>query len=94
MIVHADPGEMRRTGTALMASALAMADPLPGDLERYLLSLDEEQNERLHAAVAGMSPLQLQWVSGYAAGLAAAGSSAEGVSSMKRGGRLRSHAFK
>jgi hypothetical protein len=41
-----DPGEMRRTGTALMASALAMADPRPGDLERYLTSLNQEQNVR------------------------------------------------
>ncbi len=45
-----DPDEMRRTGTALMASALAVADPLPGDLERYLLSLNEEQNVRVTAA--------------------------------------------
>ncbi|MCG8368875.1 MAG: assimilatory sulfite reductase (NADPH) flavoprotein subunit [Proteobacteria bacterium] len=37
------------------------------------LPLDEKQSERLHVAVAGLSPMQLQWVSGYAAGLAAAG---------------------
>ncbi len=37
------------------------------------LSLDEHQVSRLQEAVAGLSPAQLQWVSGYAAGLAAAG---------------------
>ena len=37
------------------------------------LPLDEQQNERLHEAVTGLSAMQLQWVSGYAAGLAAAG---------------------
>jgi sulfite reductase (NADPH) flavoprotein alpha-component len=35
--------------------------------------LDEHQGSRLRDAVAGLSPAQLQWVSGYAAGLAAAG---------------------
>ena len=36
------------------------------------LVLDEEQADRLHSAVADLTPVQLQWVSGYAAGLAAA----------------------
>lgn len=40
------------------------------------LPLDAQQNERLHAAVADLSPMQLQWVSGYTAGLAAAGGDA------------------
>ena len=39
------------------------------------LPLDNEQTASLHQAVAGLSPGQLQWVSGYLAGLAAAGSS-------------------
>ncbi|MDJ0710309.1 MAG: assimilatory sulfite reductase (NADPH) flavoprotein subunit [Woeseiaceae bacterium] len=36
------------------------------------MPLDTEQNSRLQNAVAGLTPAQLQWVSGYAAGLAAA----------------------
>ncbi len=36
------------------------------------LPLDEEQDSRLQIAVSGLSAEQLQWVSGYAAGLAAA----------------------
>jgi sulfite reductase (NADPH) flavoprotein alpha-component len=40
-----------------------------------VLPLDSEQNSKLQSAVSGLSPQQLQWVSGYAAGLAAAGSS-------------------
>ena len=38
------------------------------------LPLDNEQTAQLHQAVAGLSSGQLQWVSGYVAGLAAAGS--------------------
>ena len=37
-----------------------------------VLPLDHEQNSKLQSAVSGLSPQQLQWVSGYAAGLAAA----------------------
>ncbi len=37
-----------------------------------VLPLDTEQTNNLQAAVSGLTPLQLQWVSGYAAGLAAA----------------------
>lgn len=37
------------------------------------LPLDAEQTNSLQSAVSGLSPQQLQWVSGYAAGLAAAG---------------------
>ncbi len=37
------------------------------------LPLDENQTDRLNSAVADLTVLQLQWVSGYAAGLAAAG---------------------
>ncbi len=40
------------------------------------LPLDADQDHRLQEAVAGLSPQQLQWVSGYAAGLAAAGAAA------------------
>lgn len=37
-----------------------------------VLPLDSEQNSKLQSAVSGLSPQQLHWVSGYAAGLAAA----------------------
>ncbi len=37
------------------------------------LPLDDEQTTRLQDAVTGLTSAQLQWVSGYAAGLAAAG---------------------
>ena len=38
-----------------------------------VLPLDAEQSNSLQSAVNGLSPEQLQWVSGYTAGLAAAG---------------------
>ncbi len=38
-----------------------------------ILPLDTEQTQSLQSAVSGLTALQLQWVSGYAAGLAAAG---------------------
>lgn len=37
------------------------------------LLLDQKQTDKLQIAVSDLSPAQLQWVSGYAAGLAAAG---------------------
>ena len=45
-----------------MRASLASLNPLP---------LDHGQSERLEQALAGLTPDQLQWVSGYAAGLAA-----------------------
>jgi hypothetical protein len=47
-----DPDEMRRTGTALLATALAIADPKPADLDRYLKSLQREEEIRVDAADA------------------------------------------
>jgi sulfite reductase (NADPH) flavoprotein alpha-component len=38
-----------------------------------VLPLDQKQTNSLQTAVTGLSPQQLQWVSGYTAGLAAAG---------------------
>lgn len=38
-----------------------------------VLPLDEHQTDKVNGAVAELTALQLQWVSGYAAGLAAAG---------------------
>ncbi|MDP6368111.1 MAG: M28 family peptidase, partial [Planctomycetota bacterium] len=48
---HVDLQEMRRTGVAIMATGLALADPRPEDLERYLKTLDLERNLRVAAAV-------------------------------------------
>ena len=38
------------------------------NLSASALPLDDQQSSRLQQAVAGLSPDQLQWVSGYAAG--------------------------
>lgn len=46
-----------------------------------ILPLDTEQTSNLRSAVSGLSPQQLQWVSGYAAGLAAAGGQSAPVAS-------------
>ncbi|MEM7309359.1 MAG: M28 family peptidase [Planctomycetota bacterium] len=51
-IPFVDPEEMRRTGTALLATALAAADPRPTDLDRYLRSLAREEQVRVDAADA------------------------------------------
>jgi hypothetical protein len=45
-----DPEEMRRTGVALLATALAVASAGPEDLDRYLRTLDREQSVRVNAA--------------------------------------------
>jgi hypothetical protein len=59
---------MRRTAVALLSSALAMADPKPADLERYLLSLDQERNVRVEAALAGgrddVAQMWREWTDG------------------------------
>jgi aminopeptidase YwaD len=49
-IDHVDPNEMRRTGAALLATALALADPCAADLQRYLECLNEELLLRTRAA--------------------------------------------
>ena len=46
-----DLEEVRRTGVAIMATGLALADSRPGDLERYLLTLDRERSLRVAAAL-------------------------------------------
>lgn len=53
---HVDAAEMRRTGVALLAAALALADPRPEDLDRYLRSLNEEENVRVAAAEEARLP--------------------------------------
>jgi len=45
-----DGEELRRMATAAMATALAIADPLPSDLTRYLRSLDQERKLRVTVA--------------------------------------------
>ncbi len=45
-----DPHEMRRTGVAILATAMAVADPRPADLARYVESLRAEIDVRLSAA--------------------------------------------
>lgn len=46
---HVDALEMRRTGAALITTALAVADARPTDLERYLKSLMAEAKVRTNA---------------------------------------------
>ena len=46
---HVDRDEMRRTGSAILATALAVADARPFDMDRYLESLAMEQDLRLAA---------------------------------------------
>lgn len=59
---HVDGEEMRRTGTALLAALLALADPRPGDLDRYLRSLRAETDVRVRAAeAAGDEELAFAW---------------------------------
>lgn len=48
-----------------------------------VMLLDSDQTSNLHMAVDGLSPSQLQWVSGYAAGLAAAAGSPQLAANMK-----------
>jgi len=57
-----------RRATSLHSGVAAMSS-----LPAGVLPLDQEQTSNLQSAVVGLSPQQLQWVSGYAAGLAAAG---------------------
>ena len=46
-----DLDELRHSCCAVLAAALAIADPLPTDLERYLASLDLEREVRIQAAL-------------------------------------------
>ncbi len=49
---HVDADEMKRTGCALLAAALALASPQPADLERYLHGHKLEIDVRVDAALA------------------------------------------
>ncbi len=57
-IENVDPTEMRRMGTAILATALSAADPKKGDLARYLDSIEFEQKVRV-AAAKKVSDLEL-----------------------------------
>lgn len=59
---HVDPEELRRTSSAIGAAALAVADMMPGDLQRHLDSLNLEAEVRMDAArVADNQGLQVAW---------------------------------
>ncbi|MFT4540354.1 MAG: hypothetical protein ACI841_002497 [Planctomycetota bacterium] len=45
-----DSAELRRSSVAVLATAMAVADPLPTDLARYLASLEHEREMRVGAA--------------------------------------------
>ena len=57
-----DTEELRRTCTAIFATALAIADAQPGDLERYLATNELERSLRLRAAEdAGEREVASKW---------------------------------
>jgi aminopeptidase YwaD len=59
---NVDSSELARTGVALMATALALADPLPADLARYLETNKQEMQLRVRAAEeAGDPELAQRW---------------------------------
>lgn len=58
-----------------------------GAARNIALPLDNEQTARLDLAITGLSPSQLQWVSGYIAGVAAADSD-PGVATVDTGNAL------
>ena len=58
-----DPSEIRRTTTAILATALATTCARPGDLDRYVRSLELEKSVRVNAAgVANDEQLAQDWV--------------------------------
>jgi hypothetical protein len=57
-----DVDELRRTAVALTATAMALCDPRPGDLDRYLRTLEKERVLRVRAARdAGEPELAAMW---------------------------------
>jgi len=57
-----DAGELRRMSAAVMSCALALADPVPADLERYLASLELERELRIASARAvGSAEAEALW---------------------------------
>lgn len=61
-IEHVDADELRRMSVAVLSTALAIADPRPADLDRYLRTNSEERKLRVQAALdAGDSELAERW---------------------------------
>ncbi len=59
---HVDPQELRRMSCAVGAATLALADPRPGDLDRYLrTNLAEKRLREGAAKKAGDALLAAQW---------------------------------
>lgn len=57
-----DAAELRRMSTAVMSCALALADPAPTDVERYLASLELEREQRIASARAvGSADAEALW---------------------------------
>jgi hypothetical protein len=57
-LAFVDPTEIRRTGVALLSTALALASAAPQDLDRYVASLDRELSLRTEKA-AGVQDFEL-----------------------------------
>ena len=61
-IEHVDADELRRMSVAVVTTALAVADPRPLDLDRYLRTNNEERKLRVQAALdAGDAKLAELW---------------------------------
>jgi hypothetical protein len=61
-IEHVDAEELRRMSVAVLATALAVADPRPADLDRYLRTNNEERKLRVQVALdAGDTALAERW---------------------------------
>jgi aminopeptidase YwaD len=59
-----DAAELRRMSAAVMSCALALADPIPADVERYLASLELERELRVASARAvGSEEAEALWQS-------------------------------
>ena len=70
-----DPSEIKRTEVAVLATMLAIADPRPTDLRRYVTSNELERRLRVDAAMAAgeadHAEAWNQWCKGAAAWLRA-----------------------
>jgi len=53
---HVDSDELRRMSVALVVAAMAIADPLPTDLDRYLETLNNARRLRIAAAEEASDP--------------------------------------
>ena len=73
-LAHVDPEVMRRLATTIVATALALADPAPGDLERYRLAIELDAALRVGVATKAKNPALVEdwndWFKGVEAWLA------------------------